>query len=54
MSRTIIDASVAIKWVVEEDGTPEALVLLEAGFFVCARPSHSGMHKHPYLSIACA
>ena len=32
MSRTIIDASVAIKWVVEEDGTPEALVLLEAGF----------------------
>jgi predicted nucleic acid-binding protein len=23
----VIDASIAIKWVVEEDGTPEALVL---------------------------
>lgn len=31
MSRTIIDASVAIKWVVKEDGTSEALALLEAG-----------------------
>lgn len=31
MSRTIIDASVAIKWMVKEDGTSEALALLEAG-----------------------
>ena len=29
MNRIVIDASVAIKWVVEEDGTPEALALLE-------------------------
>ena len=31
MSRTVIDASVAIKWVVEENGTPEALALLNEG-----------------------
>jgi predicted nucleic acid-binding protein len=24
----VIDASIAVKWVVEEDGTPEALALL--------------------------
>ncbi len=29
MSRFVIDASVAIKWLVEEDGTLEALTLLE-------------------------
>lgn len=29
MSRLVIDASVAIKWVVEEKGTAEALLLLE-------------------------
>ena len=28
MSRVVIDASIAIKWVVEEDGTPEALRIL--------------------------
>jgi predicted nucleic acid-binding protein len=27
VSRFVIDASIAIKWVVEEDGTPEALAL---------------------------
>lgn len=27
MSRVVIDASVAVKWVVEEDGTPEALAV---------------------------
>ena len=31
MSRIVIDASVAVKWVVEEDGTPEALALLDGG-----------------------
>ena len=30
MSRVVIDASVAVKWVVEEDGTPEALNVLTA------------------------
>lgn len=29
MSRVVIDASVAVKWVVEESGTAEALYLLE-------------------------
>ena len=29
MNRIVIDASVAIKWVVEQDGTPEALALPE-------------------------
>ena len=28
MSRVVIDASIAIQWVVEEDGTPEALRIL--------------------------
>ncbi|MFZ0147418.1 MAG: type II toxin-antitoxin system VapC family toxin, partial [Xanthobacteraceae bacterium] len=27
MNTLVIDASIAVKWVVEEDGTPEALVL---------------------------
>ena len=36
MSRTVIDASVAIKWVVEEDGTPEALALEKDWRFVTA------------------
>ncbi len=31
MSRLVIDASVAVKWVVEESGTAEALSLLERG-----------------------
>lgn len=31
MSAVVVDASVAIKWVVEETGTSDALVLLEAG-----------------------
>lgn len=31
MSKIVIDASVAIKWVVEENGTPDALALLQAG-----------------------
>lgn len=31
MSRIVIDASVAVKWVVEEDGTTEALALLDGG-----------------------
>lgn len=31
MSKIVIDASVAIKWVVEENGTPDALALLKAG-----------------------
>lgn len=31
MSKVVIDASVAIKWVVEENGTPDALALLQAG-----------------------
>ena len=31
MSRIVIDASVAVKWVVEEDGTAEALALLDGG-----------------------
>ena len=30
MSRVVIDASVAVKWVVDEDGTPEALTVLAA------------------------
>lgn len=29
MNTLVIDACIAIKWVVEEDGTPEALALLE-------------------------
>jgi predicted nucleic acid-binding protein len=29
VSKIVVDASVAIKWVVEEDGTPQALVLLK-------------------------
>ena len=29
MSRTVIDASIAVKWVVEEDGTDQALALLD-------------------------
>lgn len=31
MSRLVIDASVAVKWVVEETGTSEALAILRAG-----------------------
>lgn len=31
MSRIVIDASVAVKWVVEEDGTTEALAFLDGG-----------------------
>lgn len=31
MTRLVIDASVAVKWVVTEDGTAEALSLLSAG-----------------------
>lgn len=31
MSKIVIDASVAVKWVVEENGTPDALALLSAG-----------------------
>ena len=31
MSRTVIDAGIAITWVVEENGTPEALALLNEG-----------------------
>ena len=31
MTRLVIDASVAVKWVVEESGTAEALILLERG-----------------------
>lgn len=29
MNRFVIDASIAVKWVVEEDGTPQALALLK-------------------------
>lgn len=31
MTTLVIDASIAIKWVVEEDGTPQALVLRQLG-----------------------
>jgi predicted nucleic acid-binding protein len=31
VSKIVIDASIAIKWVVEEDGTADALALLKAG-----------------------
>jgi predicted nucleic acid-binding protein len=29
VSKIVVDASVAMKWVIEEDGTPEALMLLK-------------------------
>ena len=31
MNARVIDASIAVKWVVEEDGTPEALALRQKG-----------------------
>jgi len=31
MDRRVIDASVALKWVLDEDGTPAALQMLDAG-----------------------
>jgi predicted nucleic acid-binding protein len=34
MKRLVIDASVAVKWVVEEEGTAEALALLRASKLV--------------------
>ncbi len=36
MTRFVIDASVAVKWVVTEDGTPEAITLLSANSLLAA------------------
>jgi predicted nucleic acid-binding protein len=36
VTRLVIDASVAVKWVVTEDGTPEAVSLLSAGTLLAA------------------
>ena len=44
MSKIVIDASVVIKWVVEENGTPDALALLQAG----------GLAAPDLLMVECA
>ena len=55
MSRIVIDASVAVKWVVEEDGTTEALTLLDGGslsapdLFISVAASNSAALYRPSL-----
>jgi predicted nucleic acid-binding protein len=44
VSKIVVDASVAIKWVVEEDGTAQALVLLK----------HAGLVAPDLLIAECA
>jgi len=43
----VIDASIAIKWVIEEDGTPEALALRGRGRLVAPDLFDLGMILHP-------
>ena len=47
MTTLVIDASIAVKWVVDEAGTPEALILKERGGLIAPELLVEHLGKEP-------